>query len=301
MGIRPRPELSVTFYGVRGSTPCCSPHVSRYGGNTSSVVVEAPGCDPLLLDLGTGVRVYGETLTKGQPYTANALVSHLHWDHVQGLPFFAPALAASTTLHVHAPAPGCNMTLEGAIDSCIRPPFFPVGREQLVGIAGLHEVVCDQPFPAGGLVVTASRVPHLGATVGYRIEWQGVSVAYIPDHQQPPTEDVRMVDGLGPWVVDEAVLALSADVDLLIHDAQYTDEEFVHKATWGHSTLSYAVEVARQAGARTLALFHHDPMHDDATMDHLGALTAGAASRCEGLSVITASEGLRLSWPALTD
>ncbi|MFN0025984.1 MAG: MBL fold metallo-hydrolase [Acidimicrobiales bacterium] len=295
MGLQPRPELSVTFFGVRGSTPCCSPHVSRYGGNTSSVVVEAPGCDPLLLDLGTGVRVYGETVPKGETFVANALVSHLHWDHVQGLPFFGPALAPTTTLHVHAPAPGYDMTLEGAIDACIRPPFFPVGRDQLLGIAGVHEVVTDQPFPLGGLTITAARVPHVGATVGYRIEWQGVSVAYIPDHQQP----VGGSSGFSA-VVDEAVLRLAAGVDLLIHDAQYTDEEFVQKATWGHSTLSYAVEVARQAGAATLALFHHDPMHDDDTMDRLGSLTATAASCCEGLSVITAHEGLRLSWPSVT-
>ena len=285
--------LAVTFFGVRGSTPCCSANVSRYGGNTSSVVIEAAGCDPLLLDLGTGVRVYGESLPKGEAYRGAALVSHLHWDHVQGLPFFAPALCAGSRLDIYAPAPGCGMTLDQAVDACIRPPFFPVTRREMAGQVNLQEVTTDRPFSLGAVTVTAKVVPHVGLTVGYRLDCHGVSIAYVPDHQQP--QGFRPAWG-GGGAVDAAVLELARGVDLLIHDAQYTDEEFAEKATWGHSTVGYAIEVARQAGAATLALFHHDPLHDDAMIDGFVSLARQAASG-HGLEVLAAREGLRLTWP----
>jgi phosphoribosyl 1,2-cyclic phosphodiesterase len=278
--------LTVSFYGVRGSTPCCAPELSRYGGNTSCVVLHGPALAPILLDLGTGARVFGQCLPKGAPFHGRALVSHLHWDHVQGLPFFGPALCPGNRLDVYAPPPGCGMTLAEAFDTCIRPPFFPVTLAELPGTTTLREAVPGERFELDGAWVTARTVPHVGPTVGYRIDWHGVSVAYIPDHQQPAD----------PSEVDRAVLALARDVDLLIHDAQYTPGEFAEKATWGHSTVTYAVEVARQAGAAKLALFHHDPLHDDDTIDRLlgeARLEAG----CGSLEVIAAHEGMRLTWP----
>lgn len=281
--VRPGGELVVRFFGVRGSTPCCSPEVHRYGGNTSCVVIEAPGSRPILLDLGTGCRLYGESLapSDGAPFRAAALVSHLHWDHVQGLPFFGPALRAGSEIEIYAPPPGCGMTLVEAIDSCIRPPFFPVTVAELPGAVRVSEAEPGRTFAVDTVSVTTRTVPHVGPTAGFRLEWRGVSVAYIPDHQQP---------GAGATRVDDEVLALAAGADLLIHDAQYTPEEFEQKATWGHSTVAYAVEVARQAGVRTLALFHHDPLHDDATVDRL----LGAARIQAGctLEVIAAREGL---------
>ncbi len=277
--------LAVSFYGVRGSTPCCAPEVNRYGGNTSCVVLDAPGLAPILLDLGTGVRVFGQGLAKGVAFHGRALVSHLHWDHVQGLPFFGPALCAGNRLDIYAPPPGCGMTLAEAFDTCIRPPFFPVTLADLPGTTALHEAVLGERFELDGASVLALAVPHVGPTVGYRIDFRGVSIAYIPDHQQP-ADTTR---------VDPAVLALADGVDLLIHDAQYTAAEFAEKATWGHSTVPYAVEVARQARVGKLALFHHDPLHDDDTMDRLLAearIDAGCA-----FEVVAAHEGMRLTWP----
>ena len=281
----PSGELSVTFYGVRGSTPCCSPSVNRYGGNTSTVVIEAPGELPLLLDLGTGAREFGMRVPPDGPFRCRALVSHLHWDHVQGLPFFRPVLRPGAELELYAPAPGSGLSLAEALDRCIRPPFFPVTLAELPGTLVLREVDTSAALELDGLTVRARPVPHVGPTVGYRVEWCGVSVAYIPDHQQP-------VDAS---TVDESVLELAAGVDLLIHDAQYTGPEFDEKATWGHSTVDYAVEVARRAGVRTLALFHHDPLHDDDTVD---ALLEGARVLAgpDGPAVVAAAEGMRLTW-----
>ncbi len=272
--------MNVTFYGVRGSTPCASHHISRYGGNTSSVVIDVPQTPPILLDLGTGVRVYGESLPPG-PFEGIALVSHLHWDHVQGLPFFAPALRAGSRITMYSPPPGCDLTLAEAFGQCIRPPYFPVHLTELSGQIEFLELH-DGSFDVGAARVTVKPVPHVGPTAGFRIEAEGVAIAYVPDHQQPSN---------GGLEIAASVLELVEDVDLLIHDAQYTPEEFRQKRDWGHSTIEYAVEVARQGGARMLAMFHHDPTHDDAMVDWLAA-EARQHKGCSAMELIAAHEGL---------
>ncbi len=283
--VRADDTLAVTFYGVRGSTPCCSPSVGRYGGNTSCVVVTAPHCVPLLLDLGTGAREYGRTIPAGKPFACRALLTHLHWDHVQGLPFFRPALVSGSHIELLAPPPGGGLGLSTALDSAIHPPFFPITLDELPATVVLDEIETGVRLPFGDLGVVARNVPHLGPTVGYRLEWRGVAIAYIPDHQQPPSG----------WGIDPEVLALADGVDLLIHDAQYSSAEFVAKQAWGHSTVPYAVEVARRAGARTLALFHHDPDHDDAMIDSL-VQEARVLATGHPLEVLGAAEGLSLTW-----
>ncbi len=276
--------MNVSFYGVRGSTPCSCGSNARYGGNTSSVVVEAPGSPPILLDLGTGVRFYGETLPPTQPLRAVALVTHLHWDHVQGLPFFAPVLRPGSHLDIYAPHPGCGLTLEEAFDQSMRPPYFPVRLSDLRGEISFHARDTGQ-FTVGEVQVTVAPVPHNGPTVGFRLDWRGRSLAFVPDHQQP-------LDG--GREVAESVLALADGVDLLIHDAQFTRDEFSAKRDWGHSTVEYAVDVALQAGAGMLALYHHDPNHDDATVDRLTA-DARAHRGCRPLEVLAAHEGLTVA------
>lgn len=278
----------MTFYGVRGSTPCPCDGNRRYGGNTACVALEAPGVDPLVLDLGTGLRFWGETLPHDGSFRGHALVTHLHWDHVQGLPFFVPVNRPGASFAIYGPPQEDGISLEEAFDEFMRPPYFPVRLDALAGEfsfhtldAGVHEV--------GGWNVTAALVPHVGPTNGYRVEKDGRSVAYISDHQQP-------VDG--SHGVAEGVLELCDGVDLLIHDAQYTPAEFELKAHWGHCTVDYAVTIAREAGARRLALFHHDPDHDDDTVDRLlddVRRSPGAAGLAE---VIAAHEGLTISLAA---
>lgn len=275
--------MEITFYGVRGSTPCAGEGTARYGGNTASVVLHDDGCAPILLDLGTGLRYFGVDHPPDEPLHAHALVTHLHWDHVQGLPFCQPLLVEGSSLVVYGPAHE-GVGFGEAFDQLMRPPFFPVKVDDLpadisfVTLAeGVHEIA--------GATVTALEVPHTDTTFGYRIERHGISIAYVSDHQQPA--DVT--------TVSPAVLELCRDVDLLIHDAQYTPEEYARKSTWGHCTVAYAVRVAAASRARRLVLFHHDPSHDDATIDRLAAEAAEIGCGQGVGEIVAAYEGLSIT------
>jgi len=275
--------LNVTFYGVRGSTPCPCATNTRYGGNTACVALEAVGCDPVVLDLGTGLRFFGEHLPDDGSFRGHALVTHLHWDHVQGLPFFTPVNRPGAQLDIYGP-PQDGLSLEEAFGEFMRPPYFPVRVSDLAGDFRFH-ALDDGDHVVGDAKVRSHHVPHVGATNGYRVEMAGVSVAYISDHQQPQDGSFGIADG---------VLELCDGVDLLIHDAQYTPDEFALKSYWGHCTVEYALHVAREAGVRRLALFHHDPDHTDEDVDRLLA-EARQSPRAADVEVIAAYEGLTIA------
>ncbi|MEZ5381370.1 MAG: MBL fold metallo-hydrolase [Microthrixaceae bacterium] len=262
-----------------------------YGGNTACVVLEVPGEPPIICDLGTGLRFFGRTHDDAVPFRGTALVSHLHWDHIQGLPFFSPVLAEGSRLDVYAPSTerhGCELGADDAVRAFLAPPFFPVALDSLRGEITVRSTP-EGPFRVGSAAITTAEVPHCGRTLGYRIEVGGVAVAYVPDHQQPGPRSTR---------VSPEVLELVADVDLLIHDAQFDDADFLAKPDWGHCTSTYAVHVAAQAGARRLALFHHDPSHDDAFVDQMAASAQRLAARLGVGEVLAASEGLTVSLSA---
>ena len=279
--------MNVTFWGVRGSTPCACDANRRYGGNTACVSLEVAGEDPIVLDLGTGLRFWGETHPPGETFRATALLTHIHWDHVQGLPFFVPALQVGSRLDIYGP-PDEGLSLAAAFDEFMRPPFFPVRVRDLKGEIEFHDLV-DADFAVGGAKVRSRAVPHTGATNGYRIDWNGSSVAYISDHQSPNAA------GCEGETIAESVLELCDGVDLLIHDAQYWAEEWVPKADWGHCSVDYAVRVAQESGARRLVLFHHDPAHADAEVDRMlaHARTCAAGSGVE--EILAAAEGMTIS------
>jgi phosphoribosyl 1,2-cyclic phosphodiesterase len=261
--------------------PCPCAANRRYGANTSCVVLEAPGHPPLVLDLGTGLRFWGDQQAHDGSFRANALVTHLHFDHVQGLPFLAPADRPGARLDIYGPSQESGESLADAFEGFIRPPYFPIKWAQLRGDYRFHEVR-DTELMIGDAKVMVRSVPHVGNTNGYRIELGGASVAYVSDHQQP-------MDGSND--IAPAVLELADEVDLLIHDAQYTPEEFEAKRHWGHCTVEYAVHVAHKARARQLALFHHDPGHCDADVDKV-LDRALAANDDPELGVFAAAEGL---------
>jgi len=264
--------MQVTFHGVRGSTPCHGEEIARYGGNTSCVSLDIAGHDPILFDLGTGLRYFGQTQPVDQAFTGTCLLSHLHWDHIQGLPFFKPFLRPGANVTVYAPAQPDDTTVAEVFGDTIKPPLFPIHFSMLPGMLDIHEIA-DSQFTIGEATVMSRRVPHVGNTVGYRVEWGGRSVVYISDHQMPS-------DGShSAW---PGALELCAGADLLIHDAQYTVEEFADKRDWGHCTPEYAVWLAATAGVKRLALFHHDPAHVD---DDLDAILAPVIECAEHLGV----------------
>ena len=281
--------MSLTFHGVRGSTPCHGSDIVGYGGNTSCVSVDIPGADPLLFDLGTGLRYFGAGHASGQPFAGTCLLSHLHWDHIQGLPFFAPLLTEGSEVTVYAPTQDDGRTVAEVFADTIKPPLFPVDLELLPGTMRFVEVTDDEFVidggPAGEIRVVSRVIPHVGTTLGFRVEWNGQSVAYVSDHQMPCD---------GSLAVTEGALELCEGVDVLIHDAQYTPDEFVGKCDWGHCTIDYAVWLAGHAGVKRLALFHHDPSHDDDRLDELFAEAVASGHRV-GVEVFGSAEGQTVS------
>ncbi|GIU89139.1 MAG: MBL fold metallo-hydrolase [Acidimicrobiia bacterium] len=279
--------IRIGFHGVRGSTPCEGPQYQRYGGHSSCVSLEADGQPPIVFDLGTGLRAYGERLGGVHPFHGAVLLTHLHWDHVQGLPFFAPLHDPETTLDVHGPRQA-EGALSDVFAQLMRPPFFPIRPDGLAGRVDFHDTG-DDDFPIGLAKVRSRWVRHVGPTLGFRVDWNGLSVAYVPDHGPgccPDDPDDH---------VPHEVLELCDGVDVLIHDAQHTDAEYSVKRHWGHSTIDYALHVAREAGARQLVLFHHDPSHGDDVLDLMAAETADRAWRRGGPDVLAAHEGLELT------
>lgn len=247
------------------------------------MAVEVDGEPPLLLDLGTGLTRLSPASSLAGGFRANALVTHLHLDHIQGLPFFPAVHHPETRIDIYGPAQDRGSLQDGFAD-LIRPPYFPLRLTDLASELRFHDVA-DSDLSIGSADVRVRPVPHQGPTVGYRIEWGGGTLAYVSDHQAPPTLDH----------VADPVLQLSDGVDLLIHEAQYTAAQFAEKQSWGHCTVDYAVLVAQKAGARRLCLFHHDPWQSD---DQLDRMLAGARRACAGTSiedVVSASEGLVLS------
>jgi phosphoribosyl 1,2-cyclic phosphodiesterase len=274
--------VRVSFHGVRGSTPCEGAQYARYGGHSSCVSIETHDHAPILFDLGTGLRPYGNTLDGA--FHGHVLLTHLHWDHVQGVPFFMPLHREGNSLDVYGPRQN-DGPLGDVFAQMMRPPFFPIRPCDLTGEIRFHDAA-DDDFPIGHAKVRSRWVRHVGPTLGFRVEFNGTSIAYIPDHGPgccPDDADDFVPDG---------VLELCDGVDLLIHDAQHTPEEFEPKRHWGHSTVDYALHVAREAGAQQLVLFHHDPSHDD---DALAVIERDAVDRSAdlgGATVAAAYEGL---------
>ncbi len=263
--------MKVALWGTRGSVPSPGPETIRYGGNTSCVGVTLSDGSLLALDAGTGIRGLGQALA-AEPTRLHILLTHLHLDHIQGLVFFAPAFRAQTEIVVWGPA-SPRASLRDRIARYISAPLAPVEVRELPCDVSFR--ACPRHWEIGPARITATPVVHRGPTLGYRIEDAGASLAYIPDHEPALGADL---DALEPeWI---SGLALAQDADLLIHDGQYSDEEYPDHLGWGHSALSDSLAFARRAAARRTLLFHHDPLHSDAWLDeHAARATAAWEAR----------------------
>jgi len=270
--------MRLTFLGVRGSTPAPGPDFIRFGGHTSCVAVarDADSEPVLALDAGTGLRALTPLLSP-DAFIGSMLISHLHWDHVQGIPFFAAGDRADARTDVYVPAES-GLSGRDLVAKFMSPPAFPIPPEGLKG-RWTFEAIEAEPFKAEGFDVLPFDVSHKGGrTFGYRVSDSASSIAYVPDHAP------------AAGVTPEALEAMSG-VDVLVHDAQFLDHERPRAVDYGHATIDEAIGLAERVGARSLVLFHHSPMRSDVALDQI------AAEFSHGGLAIVAHEGMTLDLP----
>ena len=266
-------DLTVRFLGVRGSI--ATPGADKTaGGNTACVEVTA-GDTRIIIDAGTGLRVLGDERMRTGPRHSTILLSHLHWDHVAGLPFFTPIYVPGHRVEI-ASGPNGVMSLEASMRSLFRAPFFPVDYDQISEQVSTRELRANDKFQIGDITITMAKLNHPDPVYGFRLEHGGQSIVYATD-----TEHFACVD--------PTLKKLAAGADILIYDSQYTPEEYPSKVGWGHSTWLAGAELARAAGVPQLVLFHHDPNRTD---EALAEIEAKAAAELPG--TVAAREGVVL-------
>lgn len=289
-------QLTIRFRGVRGSIPAPAPENMRYGGNTSCLELRY-GDQLLILDAGSGIRSLGDDLINvadGKPIEATLLLSHSHWDHIQGLPFFTPAYSPANRIAVYVEC-GRSEQLQSALETQMAPAHFPVGLHQMRGLLPVREL-SREATKLGNLLVRTARLNHPGGCTGFRIESAAGHIAYLPDH-----EPFRNIGGRIGQVemAHRELVEFICGVDLLILDTQYTADEYAGRVGWGHGCLPDSVDIAIEAGVRRLLFFHHDPSHDDRRVDEMVEIARAMTFRSP-LTVDAASENEIISLPAST-
>jgi phosphoribosyl 1,2-cyclic phosphodiesterase len=278
--------IKVKFWGVRGSIACPGTQYVRYGGNTSCIEVSVGG-ERFILDGGTGVRNLGHWMLKKDVRRATILLSHTHWDHINGLPFFSPAFRKGHSFHVMAGHVSEGQGIAKVFAGQMENPYFPVPVEAMLADISFEDFRAGETLKLGAngsVTVRTAPLNHPNEATAYRFDHQGRSVCYLTD-----TEHI-------PGKPDETILGLIEGADLLIYDSTYTDDEFSGKVGWGHSTWQEGVRLAKVANGRQLAIFHHDPDHDDNFMDEVAAQ---AQEQWQGAFV--ARENMRLDIDRLAD
>jgi phosphoribosyl 1,2-cyclic phosphodiesterase len=267
-------------WGTRGSQAAPGPDTVRYGGNTSCLEIEAVPDARVVLDAGTGLRRVGLALAP-DARRVDILLTHLHMDHIQGLGFFAPLFRPGFEVHIWGPGSATD-DLRRRLTRYMSPPLFPVRLPELPCNLQLHDL-SEEAIDVPGLTIRAALVCHPGPTVGYRVEGENGTLAFLPDHE--PALASRRFAVAPEWC---SGLELAAGVDLLLHDAQYTDEEYAERIGWGHSTLEHALAFARLAGVKRFMPFHFDPAHDDDMLD--GLFATAIADNAESFTIAPARE-----------
>jgi phosphoribosyl 1,2-cyclic phosphodiesterase/DNA-binding response OmpR family regulator len=284
--------MRARFWGTRGSIAKAGPTTVRYGGNTSCVEVRSQAGTLVILDCGTGAHGLGHALESARtgPLRGHILITHTHWDHIQGFPFFAPFFREGDQWDVYAPR-GLRESVREALAGQMQYTYFPVSPEQFTATIRYHELV-EGAFTLDDIRITTQYLNHPALTLGYRLEADGAVLVYATDHE-PHSRALAAGDSSDIGGEDRRHVELLTGADLVIHDAQYVAAEYPEKAGWGHSTMESVVASARAAGARRLALYHHDPLRDDAAIERLAVAARGqAAAAGGGLDVFAAAEGL---------
>ncbi|TRU36527.1 MAG: MBL fold metallo-hydrolase [Microcystis aeruginosa Ma_MB_F_20061100_S20] len=280
--------FQIKFWGVRGSIPCPGSETVRYGGNTSCVEMQVGG-ERLIFDGGTGLRILGQSLMAESPVKVHLFFTHSHWDHIQGFPFFTPAFIRGNTFNIYAvPSPN-GATIKQTLHDQMLHPNFPVPLQIMRADLEFYNLEMGETLHYGDVSVETRPLNHPGEAVGYRVNWRGLSAAYITDTEHFPDH------------LDDNVLALAWQADVMIIDATYTDEEYYDpkysKVGWGHSTWQQAVKIAQAAQVKQLVLFHHDPAHNDDFLDRIGEQVRKIFPKTilarEGLSIELQPEVLR--------
>jgi phosphoribosyl 1,2-cyclic phosphodiesterase len=281
--------MRLTIWGCRGSVPTPGPETVHYGGNTSCVEVSLDDGTALVLDAGTGIRRLGFELLDRGVRRVQLLLTHLHLDHLEGLRFFAPLWDERVSVDVWGP-PSPTLALQDRIARSFSPPLFPVEMRDVPARVTFHDVP-RQPWRIGGASLAAELVVHPGPTVGFRVESDGSSFAYIPDHE--PALRGGFADRPSDWISGASI---ARGVALLLHDAQYFEDEYEERVGWGHSSVADAVVFARAVDAGHLLLFHHEPLHSDESLERLEA-RARSLAVSNGRPPTLAREGMVLELP----
>jgi len=297
--------MQITFWGVRGSYPVPGAATVRYGGQTSCVETRTARGDTLIVDAGTGMRALGNKLFREapEPQHHHVLLSHVHWDHIQGLPFFSPAYVPGTRISVYALLTAAD-ELHQVIGGITRHEFFPMPLEAVPAVFDFHQVEPGVEFDIGGFHVTPIALNHPFGSVGYRFDGDGASWAYVADtapfnqvlHKQhflSGLEHLTDDDRTALGAMREALIRRLIGVDTAVYDTHFLPDEYAQFPHYGHSTPDQALEICAEAGVRRLVLYHHAPSHGDDQMDRIAAeyLAKGAARNIE---VLTSFEGMTL-------
>jgi phosphoribosyl 1,2-cyclic phosphodiesterase/FixJ family two-component response regulator len=281
--------LRVEFWGTRGSIPTPGPGTMRYGGNTACVEIRSARGTLVVLDCGTGAHPLGQKLIGSgtQGLHGHVLISHTHWDHIQGIPFFAPLFAAGSKWDVYGPK-GLGQSLRETLAGQMQYTYFPVTLDQFEATVRYHDLV-EGTFVIDDIKISTHYLNHSALTFGYRLEADGMAVVYCCDH-----EPYARTLGSGQGEITGQDLRHAQFIegaDLLIHDGQYTADEYPAKVGWGHSSIDYALRLGQEAGVKRLALTHHDPLRDDDALDRLVEKARTKLHRESRLEVFAAAEG----------